>query len=472
MKKLAVFLGFCVVLVVLLTSCGGGGGGAPKPPPAPKSFTLTVSVIGTGGGTVTSNPVGINCGNDCSQSYGSGTSVTLTATPDANSVFAGWFGVCSGTGSCVVAMNSNKAVTATFDMKPSGPALEWSREVDFFERGAGFEAVALAVGDDVVTCGWKDKDGTHVAVVARYDSSGNEKWRVDYGAMPSRFNAALRHPSEDSYFLAGNPNLAKFNATGQLQFENNCLTSATVVAGRVFGNNLYLAVFDEGTPRIVKTDLTGKIDCTKGFAVRNSGDRITGLWVASSDRVWAVGDFTDSSGSFNKAAYLRKFDHSGNLVGEEKVFDDVLTPKVVEVVEGDQTFVYFAGTKQTPTIHSFLVVKLDQNGNEIWRKTWNGDSSRAEQANSLYDLVVAPGGVAAVGSLTELVTADLNDVDVGAIAYGPDGSVLWKIRHGDLTNRESAFSAAFDSAGKLILVGNIFSTPTSGKALILKFRAP
>src|SRR5207244_152459 len=59
--------------------------------------TLTVSKAGTGSGTVTSTPTGITCGTDCSASYASGTVVTLTATPAAGSVFAGWSSVgCTG----------------------------------------------------------------------------------------------------------------------------------------------------------------------------------------------------------------------------------------------------------------------------------------------------------------------------------------------------------------------------------------
>jgi uncharacterized repeat protein (TIGR02543 family) len=78
-------------------------------------YDLTVST--TGYGTVTSNPAGINCGTDCSQSYNSGTTVTLTATPAADYTFTGWNGACSGTSiTCIVAMNASMAVTATFTL--------------------------------------------------------------------------------------------------------------------------------------------------------------------------------------------------------------------------------------------------------------------------------------------------------------------------------------------------------------------
>ena len=75
---------------------------------------LAVAKDGTGNGTVTSVPAGIDCGLDCDEVYSSGDVVTLTAVPDAMSMFAGWSGACSGTGDCVVTMNSDIIVTATF----------------------------------------------------------------------------------------------------------------------------------------------------------------------------------------------------------------------------------------------------------------------------------------------------------------------------------------------------------------------
>ena len=76
---------------------------------------LTVGLAGTGSGSVTSDPTGINCGVDCSQGYLDGTAVTFTAAPNAStSTFTGWTGACSGTGDCHVTMTEARAVTATF----------------------------------------------------------------------------------------------------------------------------------------------------------------------------------------------------------------------------------------------------------------------------------------------------------------------------------------------------------------------
>src|SRR5689334_21282685 len=83
-----------------------------------QTFILTVNKTGLGSGTVTSNPAGINCGVDCSESYSYNTSVTLTATAGIGSTFTGWSGGgCTGTGTCIVTMTTATTVTANFDLQ-------------------------------------------------------------------------------------------------------------------------------------------------------------------------------------------------------------------------------------------------------------------------------------------------------------------------------------------------------------------
>jgi Divergent InlB B-repeat domain len=84
-------------------------------PASADAHLLSVSKSGAGTGKVTSAPVGIDCGADCSEDYAGGTAVTLTATADPGSIFAGWSGGgCSGTGTCKVTVNAATTVTASF----------------------------------------------------------------------------------------------------------------------------------------------------------------------------------------------------------------------------------------------------------------------------------------------------------------------------------------------------------------------
>ncbi|MEI6205690.1 MAG: FG-GAP-like repeat-containing protein [Desulfuromonadales bacterium] len=103
----------------------------------PSTYVLTAAKSGSGSGTVTSNPTGISCGSTCSSSFTSGTSVTLTASPDSGSTFAGWSGACSGTGTCNVTMSAAKSVTATFTLSPqtTTPSINYYHQSDGIVAG-------------------------------------------------------------------------------------------------------------------------------------------------------------------------------------------------------------------------------------------------------------------------------------------------------------------------------------------------
>ncbi|MBI5634745.1 MAG: carboxypeptidase regulatory-like domain-containing protein [Nitrospirae bacterium] len=79
------------------------------------TLTVTKAVTGTGSGTVTAT--GIDCGADCSEIFNAGTFVTLTATPEAGSIFSGWTGDpdCSDG---AVTMDADRICTARFTYAP------------------------------------------------------------------------------------------------------------------------------------------------------------------------------------------------------------------------------------------------------------------------------------------------------------------------------------------------------------------
>jgi hypothetical protein len=78
-------------------------------------LTLAVLKQGDGLGSVTSNPAGITCGSACSASFMSDLPVTLTAAPGVDSIFTGWTGCDSVSGTmCTVTMSNTRSVTAIF----------------------------------------------------------------------------------------------------------------------------------------------------------------------------------------------------------------------------------------------------------------------------------------------------------------------------------------------------------------------
>jgi co-chaperonin GroES (HSP10) len=149
-------------------------------------YTLTIVKSGAGDGTVTSAPAGVNCGTTCIGAFTSGTMVTLTATANNRSLFAGWGGACTGTGTCTVNTNAAKSVTAAFtngaNVATSGYDFDGDGISDVLWRNSTTGAVAI----------WFMKDnsmtGTYVTtvplnweIVATGDMNGDNKsdilWR-------------------------------------------------------------------------------------------------------------------------------------------------------------------------------------------------------------------------------------------------------------------------------------------------------
>jgi hypothetical protein len=88
-------------------------------------FTATAYVLaltpqlGTGRGIIFSNPGGLSCGAACQATFDANALITLTAIPDAGSVFSGWTGGgCTGTGPCAVTLAM--ATTVTYRFNESG----------------------------------------------------------------------------------------------------------------------------------------------------------------------------------------------------------------------------------------------------------------------------------------------------------------------------------------------------------------
>ena len=109
-------------------------------------YDLTVNFLGTGSGTVTSFPVGIDCIDDCVGQFEAG-NITLTASAGPGSTFTGWSGDCGGMGVCQVILTANASVEANFENTGCGDPVEIKNK----NRYTIFQnAIESAVDDDIV----------------------------------------------------------------------------------------------------------------------------------------------------------------------------------------------------------------------------------------------------------------------------------------------------------------------------------
>ena len=153
--------------------------------------TITVSKSGTGAGTVTSSPKGISCGSTCSLAFLEGSTVTLTATPEAGSTFSGWSGECESTSGneCKVKMSAARSVTASFAKEGGGlPEHALSASVS----GEG-EVKCKLGGGSAGACTSPEPNGTAVEVIATAKFGAQfSQWSATSGsATPCQGSTAI-----------------------------------------------------------------------------------------------------------------------------------------------------------------------------------------------------------------------------------------------------------------------------------------
>jgi hypothetical protein len=175
-----------------------------------KTETLDVVANGTGTGSVTSTPSGIDCGATCSAGFDYNTSVTLTATPDADSTFVGWSGDCTGTGACIVTLDQARSVTATFTVSAHQPD----------GRIGTSTKVAKMVGDNVYNTTGKNQTKGGKAKLGKsktfYVSVQNDGTATDTIALKGSKSAK---GFTVKYFV-GKKDVTKQVVNGTYQFQN------------------------------------------------------------------------------------------------------------------------------------------------------------------------------------------------------------------------------------------------------------
>lgn len=308
MSKTYLVSGQCVLAILscVLFGCSSAhmssGGGT-----TPSTFQLNVQGAGSGAGSVTSTPAGINCGQTCSATFASGTAVTLSATANSGSTFGGWSSPCSGTGTCSMTVSANTSVTATFNTAAPPPTYQ----LTVVPAGTGTGTVTSApTGINCgATCSAGFTSGTAVVLTAA-PSSGSTFTGWSGGGCSGTSTCSVTLTAATSV-------TATFAAAAPSSYQLSVVTAGTgsgVITSSPAGINCGTtcsAMFTGGSP----VTLTATANAGSTFA------GWTGACTGSATCVLTLTGNASATATFNTTPNLSALGHIIFLAQENRSFD-------------------------------------------------------------------------------------------------------------------------------------------------------
>jgi hypothetical protein len=333
---------------------------------APMNPTLSVSKAGAGSGTVSSNPAGISCGLTCSSIFNFNTVVTLSAVSAPGSTFTGWSGSgCSGTGTCMVTMDTARSVLATFTLNPSlyvkpagsGTCSSWA------------DACSLQTALNAAISGqeiWVAA-GTYKPTAVPTDRSTTFQLRSGvaiYGGFAGIETARnQRNPLTQTTILSGDidnndsqtpviTNLSTVTGNTTNSFHvitiagNATLDGFTITAGYANGSSLdnrgggmYAS---SGNPALANVTFSGnRADYGGGLYINSGSPILTNITFSSNLSGYDGGGLYNSSGN----PVLTNLTFSGNSAGEDGggLYNSSSNPTLTNITLGGNSAVRFGG---------------------------------------------------------------------------------------------------------------------------------
>lgn len=469
-----------ICLALTASACGSVVSKADAP-----GTTIAVTMAGVATGRVTSEPAGIDCPTNCSASFPTGTSVVLTATPDADAAFAGYAESCSGLAKvCTITADTDKAVTASFAR--SGDK-RFAKQID----DAYITAIAADASGNLLIAGSSlTVTGTYLSL--RSGADGSVIWETTIPTTQPELTFAPTGEIVMSGWFTGTPTwggrvlrnggatdflVAKLSpADGSViwisEFGGDRQDSAHSVSvaanGTIYvGGYLFSTSFMMGTTTLMNSatavpvpsdafvaSLTpdGNVTWAKQYGIASGGENITGVHADAQGDVLAVGSFAGGvswgSSFFYTAAdtdgvalrlrasdgatqWGRQFGTTGTDICYAVDLGADGGMVVSGVYTGTQSFggMMFMGKGATDA----FVARYSSGGAHMW--SLGAGTSAAEWATQVS--IDSQGAAVVVGyfedvdtNLGGMVLPNAGGRDVFAAKIGAGGTHIWSYRYG------------------------------------------
>jgi uncharacterized delta-60 repeat protein len=442
---------------------------------------LTVLSSGTGTGAVRSLTAGIDCGGDCTELYGTGSTITLVATPAAGSYFSGWTGPCNGgAGSqaltCMVTMDADKTVTALFT-SGTQTAMTWAQTVGVSGSWDELYRIRQTADGGYITAGVTYKIDTLYgdAWVTGVNPDGTIAWQKSYGGSNADYANDIQQTADGGYILAGatassgagayDAWVVKLNADGTVAWQNTYggsgdewLSSIMQTAdGGFFAtgySNSFAGSYDAW---LLKLNSDGSIAWQKTLGGANYDFSNTARQTADGGYILA-GD-TDSSGSGGYDGWVVKLNVDGSIAWQ-KTYGGSGYDYLQDIEQTlDGGYIVAGGTYSFDVNGDGWLLKLNSDGTTAWQKTYGG--ANAENFNSVHQTV--DGGYIVAGYTDSFGT----NGDAWLLKLNSDGSIAWERSYGG-TSYDYPNSVQEAADGGYIVVGYTEDADPSGDAWMFK----
>jgi hypothetical protein len=259
-----------------------------------------------------------------------------------------------------------------------------------------------------------NQNGATDIYFAKLDSSGNIEWEKTYGGAYNDVASSLVETS-NGYLILGST----------LSFGDG-------------SSNVY----------VISVDDSGKINWQNNYG--GSGGDTGSQIIKTKDNNYTIIGATSSIGNGNFDFYLIKIDSSGNKLWEKSYggsdWDE--GHALAEMSDGSLILAGFA-VGFGPGARDIFLIKTDSNGNEIWHKAFGG--LYQDDATSV---VSESDGILLSGSTTISIRTQSEDENVDAIVLKTDndGNEIWQSTFGG--RHDDGFNCMLvSSLGSIILAG-------------------